>query len=330
MALTSDQSRQLYGTDAYTGWGETEASYDARNKGISANSNSSSSGNNGGYTPISAPDVAKIRDQISNLLGTQPTADNPHPYYYELAKQAKGDFNTAVQLMTSDYTTGVKKAKEDYALQQSQGTGDLNNALSSLGLNFTTENNKEMDDLNKRGMAVYQNNPDGTPNVVTPGTFNPSFDVNNQSYNAGVSGTNPNIANLGQGGTEAEQLRSDQQLRAEAAMRAGMKPLQAAGLNLKQQTNPGTTFNINDPKTYPTDAAGLAQLGTSEQAAVKAYQTAVSGYNTQSANLASQRSQDINNLTSTYANTSTKGLDQSAQNQIQKQYTTDFVQSGAT
>lgn len=329
----SASSLVAQGYTGYRGWGDTEADYDFAATGGAGKGGPSSGGNsssNGGYQPISAPDLAKIRGQISDLLGTQPTAANPHPYYYELAKQAQGDFNTAVKLMQADYSTGTKKAKEDYALAKSQGVGDLQGALGTLGLNFNAENEKTLNDLNQRGAAVYQNNPDGTPNVVTPGTFNPTFDVDNQTYNAGVSGTNPNMANLGRGGYEAEQLRQDQQLRAEAAMRAGMKPLQAAGLNLKQQTNAPAGFNINDPKTYPTTQEGLNGLGSSELAAVKAYQNAVSGYNTQSANLANQRSTDINNLSSTFANTSTKALDENAQNQIQKQYNTDFVQSGLT
>lgn len=318
------------GYPGYQGWSDVEANADFNATGGAGKGNGSPTGSGGGYNSVSAPNYAAIRDQISNILATQPTATNPDPYYYELAKQAKGDFNTAVSLMTSDYTTGVKQAKQTYAQEQKYGTADLQNSLSSLGITFNGENEKELNDLNQRGMAVYQNNPDGTPNVVTPGSFNPTYDTNNYTYNSGVSGPNPNAANLGRGGYEAEQLRQDQSLRAEAAMRAGMKPLEAAGITLNQTTNPSSNFNINDPKTYPTNAADLSKLGTAEQNAVRSYQTAVSGYNTKSADLANQRSTDINNLTQTYGNTQTGALSQDQQNQIQKQYNTDFVQSGLT
>lgn len=312
----SAQSLINQGFTGYQGWGDAQADADfAATGGAGKGSPNSPDGSSNGQ--LSAPDLAKLSLQAAGIV---------HPYYQQLAVQAKGNFDEAVKLMQGDYTAGVKKAKEDNALAVKYGAGDLNNALATLGLNFNTENQKQIGDLNQRGAAVYQNNPDGTPNVVTPGTFNPSFDTNTYDTNAGVSGPNSNMANLGRGGYEAEQARQDQQLRAEAAMRAGMKPIEAAGLTLKQQTNPGT-FNPNDPLNPATD---LSQAGSLERGLAQSYQPAKTSYLNTLESQKSQENADINNIAQTYGQTQQKSIDTNAQNQLQKQYNTDFVNSGLT
>lgn len=313
----SAQSLVNQGFYGYQGWGDQQADADfAATGGAGKGSSNSSNGSSNGQ--LSAPDLAKLSLQASGII---------HPYYVELAKQAKGNFDEAIKLMQGDYTAGVKKAKEDNALAVKYGAGDLNNALATLGLNFNKENEKQLDTLNSRGMAVYQNNPDGTPNVVQTPTFNPSFDPNNPtSYNAGVSGPNSNQANLGRGGYEAEQARQDQQLRAEATMRAGMKPIEAAGLSLKQQTNPGA-FNPNDPLNKNVD---LSQTGSLERNLAGSYQPAKTGYLNTLQSQKAQENADINNIAQTYGQTQQKSIDANAQNQLQKQYNTDFVTSGLT
>lgn len=299
------------------GWNNDSAIQDDINAGGWKSKVPNGGDGSSGSNQLSAPDLAKLSLQAAGII---------HPYYVELAKQAKGNFDEAIKLMQGDYTAGVKKAKEDNALAVKYGAGDLNNALSTLGLNFNTENQKQTNDLNQRGIAVYQNNPDGTPNVVTPGTFNPSFNTTDYSFNQGVSGPNSNMANLGRGGYEAEQARQDQSLRAEATMRAGMKPIEAAGLTLKQQTNPGT-FNPNDPLNPATD---LSQAGSLERGLAGNYQPAKTSYLNTLTSQKAQENADINNIAQTYGQTQQKSIDTNAQNQLQKQYNTDFVQSGLT
>lgn len=270
------------------------------------------------YNVVTPADYSTLNTQITNTI---------NPYYQQLATQAKGDFNTAVQMMTADYQQGTKQAKETLAYQQKYGTQDLNNNLAQLGLTFNGENDKQIDTLNSRGAAVYQNNPNGTPNVVTSATYNPSYNINDYSYSGGVSGANPNMNNLGRGGYEMDQLRQDQSLRAEATARAGMKPLEQAGLSYTQYTNPNSGFDINNPAAS-TQGADLSNLGTAELGALKSYNTNTQNYRDTSQNLANQETQDVNNLTNQYASLGTKSLDSNMTNNLQKQYTTNFVQGG--
>lgn len=308
------------GYGGYTGWGDAEARADFNATGGSGKFtfNTGGGGGGGGYTPISAPDLAKLREQVYGAV---------NPYYQELAKQSKGDFDLAIKMMTADYQQGVKEAKENLAFTQKYGKSELQNALDTLGLNFTRENEAIQDTLNKRGMAVYQNNPNGTPNVVTGANYNPSYDANAYTYNAGVSGQSPNLANLGRGGVEAERLRQDQSLRAEATMRAGMKPLEQAGISFKQFTNPNTGFNPANPAAS-TQGADLSQLGSSELGALKGYNTQTQKYRDTAQELANRQAQEVNNLASQYAGLGVRSIDTNLQNQIQKQYKTDFIQGG--
>lgn len=287
-----------------------------------SNSSSSMAGlqPDGSYVPFTAPDLSNLRNQAYGII---------NPYYQELAKQAKGDFNTAVQMMTADYQQGQRQAKETLAYQNKYGGGELQNALSTLGLTFNTENQNNADALNKRGMAVYQNNPNGNPNVIQGADFNPSFDTSNYTYNTGISGPNPNLANLGQGGNETEQLRQSQALRAEATARAGMKPLEQAGISFKQQYNPNSGFDPNNPAAS-TQGADLSKLGTGELGELKNYNTQTQQYRNQAQQLSNQQSQDINNLASQYAGLNIKSIDSASQNQLQKQYNTNFINSGLT
>lgn len=301
----------------YAGWPDAGAAADFAATGGAGKGNPAGAGNgsgSGGYSPVSAPDIAKLREQVYGIV---------NPYYVELAKQAKGDFDTAVKMMTTDYSQGTRQAKEKLAYEQKYGTADLKNSLSSLGLQIGQENRTEQDKLNQRGMAVYQNNPDGTPNVVQPGTFNPTYDTNAYTYNGGVNASP--TENLGQGGQEFGRLRQDQALRSEALLRTKMQPLEQAGLSFKQYTNPGSGFDINNPSAYTGDRS---QLGTAETSAIKSYNTNTQNYRNTSQDLANQRSNAINGIATQYANTSTKGLDQNATNQLQKEYTNDFIQGG--
>ncbi len=96
MALTSQQSIALYGTPAYTGWGETEASYDAKAKGLSSGGASS-----GGFNF-----EAEV-DKAFNDLGT---------YYGQLLDEAQGDVNKALSRLQEDYDTGKRFRMQNFEL----------------------------------------------------------------------------------------------------------------------------------------------------------------------------------------------------------------------
>lgn len=276
---------------------------------------SSGGGGGGQDNRSSAADIAKLSSQAAGII---------HPYYVELARLSQGNFDQAVKLMKNDYTAGVKVAKENFAYEQKYGTQNLNGALSALGVDFNKENEATVDKLNERGMAVYQNNPDGTPNVVTPGSFNPSYDANTYTSNQGVSAMNPNMSKLGRGGVEAENLRRDQQLRAEATMRAGMKPLEASGIQFKQTTN-ATGFNPDKPMAYSGDPANL---GFAERKLQETFAPKFQEFTNTSIQQRAQERSDIANTASLYANTKDKSIGAEAEAQLRKDYNTDFIKSG--
>lgn len=91
MALSRQQSISLYGTEAYTGWGETEAQYDARSKGRTGN---------GGQLSFES-EVDKAYSELGN-------------YYTQLLDEAKGDINLALARLEEDYNTGKRFRLQDF------------------------------------------------------------------------------------------------------------------------------------------------------------------------------------------------------------------------
>jgi len=128
MALTADQSIQLYGTPAYTGWGETEAMYDARAKGLN--------GSNGDMF-----DFEKQSQQAYNDLGQ---------YYDRLLTESNGDINKAISRLVEDYDRGIRMKRED-----------VNLAKEQLGIEQTQANRGLQDNALARGL--YQQSAYGSP-----------------------------------------------------------------------------------------------------------------------------------------------------------------------
>lgn len=223
--------------------------------------------------------------------------------------------------METDYKQGVRQAKEKLAITQRYGEGDLKNALATFGLDVGNENEQLVDKLNQRGMAVYEGAP-GSGNVVTPGAFNPSYDTSSYTFNPGVAASP--TENLGRGGQELGKLRQSQALRAEALLRTKMQPLEQAGLNFKQYTNP-QGFDPSNPTAFTGDKS---QLGTAETSALKSYSGAQQDYIQNLINQKSQQTQNVTSLANMYGQTSNKGLAENATNQLQKQYNADFIKSG--
>jgi glutamate synthase domain-containing protein 2 len=77
MGLTKEQAISQYGTESYTGWGETEAAADAKAKGISAGSGSSVSGLNstGDVSNYLDSTQQQLYSKIQQQLGEIPTQE---------------------------------------------------------------------------------------------------------------------------------------------------------------------------------------------------------------------------------------------------------------
>jgi hypothetical protein len=94
MALTSQQSQQLYGTPAYTGWPELEASNDAKSKGLTG-------GSSGNYS-------GSLLSQMGGSIDK---------YVQDLVDFAGEDYNFAAKWIEDQYTkaTGTDaQARKDF------------------------------------------------------------------------------------------------------------------------------------------------------------------------------------------------------------------------
>lgn len=215
--------------------GVKQAEYDQLNNAY----NNAGSGGGGGFQQVQPPDLKAIEDKVYNQL---------KPYYLQLLTESNGDYTRAVDRLHQDYQKGIRVASEDFGTQTGQELASLHNSLNTLGINFNQEQDKKVDELNSRGMAVYQNSPDGQYNVVqktlpNSGSMNPAGAAAGQVDNSGINPTESiaNSQNLGEGGNELNQTLQDQQLRQEAVQRASNNKLQQYGIDYKRLTNPNAT-----------------------------------------------------------------------------------------
>lgn len=294
-----------------------------------ARANEAGGKNQGGFTPLSAPDVAALRDQVYKTL---------QPYYTQLLKEANGDFNRAVSSLQEDYTKGTRDAKVNFAFTQNQQTSELQNALSQLGISNKKDQEGTIDDLNKRGMAVYQNNPDNTPNVVqsSPVVSNTDFNVApGGAYNNTSTISNPQNANLGRGGYELAQLQEQQRLRQEAQQRASTRPIEEAGIKLKQYTNlPGGIDPTLPPdqlsKALAAQGIDRSQLGSAEQGLIRGTEQQTRELQKTQEDLANQASGETSQIAGGLAASGTKQLGSDLQNQLTREKQLAFTTTGQT
>lgn len=265
--MNPDEIRANY--PGYAQWGTAEMLADFAATGGSGKGGGARPGTAaaGGFQPLTAPDVNKLQDQAFEML---------KPYYLQLAKEAQGDFTRAKQILEEDYTSGVRQATEDYLTKERTTKEDLASNLKDLGVTFGQESEQKIDELNKRGMAVYQNNPDGTPNVVgAPGADN---------------------ANLGRGGTEIDRLRQNQTLRQQAVQRTADRTLETAGLTRNRYTSTGgvNTSGMNPTQTASALAApgvDRSKLGKSELDLIRGTEQATRSYQQEGQSLANEYTQ---------------------------------------
>ena|SRR3990167_4427380 len=120
MGLSQQDAISQYGTEAYTGWGETEAAADAKSKGLSG-------GGGGGGTVDSI-----LNSAISSLSQYFPKKVTPYdqvnPFFFDeaLAKEAStAEYAPYYQELLTDYTSTVEKNK-------SRSQQDLQSTLEQL------------------------------------------------------------------------------------------------------------------------------------------------------------------------------------------------------
>lgn len=314
MGAAADLVNSGYG--GYAGWSDAAAQADfASTKGGGKFTGGGGSGN-GGFQAVKAPDLQGIEDKVYQQL---------KPYYMQLLTESNGDLKRATDILHQDYQKGVRIAGEDYGRNLSNDLGDLGNQLNSLGISFQNEQNSKVDDLNKRGMAAYENGPNGEVNAVKTqlpfaGSYNPAGADPN--FNSGVADTsgigvyNPlsNLGSLGRGGTEINMLARDQALRQEAVQRSANSKIQGLGIDLKRYTNP----NATDP----------SQRGTSENTLNRGIDSETRAAQQRAEGLYQQLGQNTLNLSTGFANS---GVDASKVN-VSNLYNQDsqktFVNNG--
>lgn len=245
------------------------------------------------FQPLTAPDYQKLEEQAFNMV---------RPYYIQLAKESQGDFNRAKLALEEDYKRNTKLARQEYAIKKDAEEKALQGSLAQLGVKFGAENENLVDDLNKRGAAVYQMGPDNQFNVA---------------------GTQAPLANLGRGGFEVNRLKQDQSLRQEAVQRATDKNLAELGFNLGKITSgtpEGQLPNANADRTN----MGSEELGYLRGTERETRQAQLTGQQ-----LAEARRQNIGEIAGKFANTQTKEIPTALQNQYLRNMQTDFTQYGA-
>lgn len=282
--------------------------------------NGSGGGGSGGsgFKPLSAPDVAKLRDQVFNTL---------KPYYTQLLTEVNGDFDRATAKLQEDYVKGVRDAKVNYAFVKKTQTDELMNTLASLGITNLKDQDTTIDDLNKRGMAVYQNDGDGTNNVVKDSAIDANLDNNTSKIR------NPQNGNMGRGGFELARLQEEQRLRQEASQRAATKPIEQAGISLKQYTNLPAGVDPNqspDKLAIALAAPGVdrSTLGTSEQDLIRNTEDARRAQQKSREALNDQQANDTSNISGQLASNQINSLDSNLTNEIQKEHQGAFVNTG--
>lgn len=300
----------------YRGWSDASAQADF-NATKGAGKGGPTGGRSGGFQAVQPPDLQAIEDKVYNQL---------KPYYMQLLTESQGDLTRATDILKQDYAKGTRQAKQDYARETGYATNDLSDTLKGLGITFTNEQENKIDDLNKRGMGVYDNNPDGSLNTLgvrlpLEGTADPTS-ANLNTLNPGspdMSGMNvgnpaPNNANLGRGGVELSRLQQDQALRQQAIQRSANQKIQGLGTDFTRYTNP----NATDP----------SMRGTAENTLNRGINSETRAGQQRAEGLYQQLGQNTLNLSQGFA---ASGVDASKAN-VANLYNTDqqktFVNSG--
>lgn len=227
------------GFGGYQGWDDNSARADFGATGGSGKRTGGGGGGNGGFQAVQAPNLQDIEDKVYQQL---------KPYYMQLLTESQGDLKRATDILHQDYQKGVRIANEDFARNKAYDVADVDSQLKSLGITFQNEQDQSVDALNKRGMAVYEQGPNGEINALrtqlpNAGVADPTGAAPGAVDTSGMGAYNPmtNLSNLGRGGTELDSLARSQALRQEALQRSSNQKIQGLGIDLQRYTNPNAT-----------------------------------------------------------------------------------------
>lgn len=163
MALSTEQSLQLYGTPAYTGWGETEAAADAKAKGLTA-PGSGISGLAGSLISGFESDVDKyvndligfanedynfaakwIEDNYKKVAGTDPDKA-------AFLKKVANALESKVGRIEYDYNTGEYRNREDKQIALDRLASDEKQLRAEEAAYQDQTRQDEAGNLNARGL----------------------------------------------------------------------------------------------------------------------------------------------------------------------------------
>jgi hypothetical protein len=163
MGLSTQDSLAKYGTAAYTGWGETEAMYDARAKGINAPSGGSFNNVYSGFSNEIDKYVGELKkfakddydfaakwieSQYKEALGTDDAQRT------QFLKNVANELERQVGRIAYDYQTGKYRAEQDKTMALTRLAEDEKVARQNLTTQTAMEREAQGASLNSRGLLA--------------------------------------------------------------------------------------------------------------------------------------------------------------------------------
>ena len=167
MALSREQSIAKYGTEAYTGWPETEAAYDAQAHPEKLNTYNAGGGN-GNIDPFAGmPSASDIADKIiSTVVDSLPTppkySDNPFSFDEALAREsATAEVSPYYKNELNNFLTDIQTQRDRGAASEKNLLADLTTQrdenLAAAGLTFSGEKQRPLGQAGQSSPVSWMN-----------------------------------------------------------------------------------------------------------------------------------------------------------------------------
>lgn len=199
MGLSQQDSLNLYGTVAYTGWDAAGAAADAKAKGISG-----STSNTGGNNTVDGILNNAINAVTANVKKITPyEQSNPFSFDEQLATEAStAEYSPYYQQLLSDYTQGVERTK-------SRSAQDTQNTLDQLAAGKEYYMGTQRRLLDKSLDST--NNGYAGNGLFFSGARTKDVNSLNTNYNADIGNYNTNYQyNVGQSNTSNARTQADE------------------------------------------------------------------------------------------------------------------------
>lgn len=191
--VTAEESQQLYGTPAYTGWGKTEAAADARAKGINVSQPTASTGGQAASSGSGFP------GNLGNILGQ---AFNT---YQQFAQPAVNTLNSLKGDINAQYDTILNRMRGKTETTASRELGARGIPLSSTSAQqFINEQTQGVEQdvtaarlgaLSNVGQNIAQIQANAPAQALSTGLSAYGATQNNQT--ADLSASLPSVSSLG-------------------------------------------------------------------------------------------------------------------------------------